>query len=46
MKAAARPEILERWADEFNPRTTRSAYPTTHTLYWDFATDDGVTQVE
>lgn len=34
LRAAARPEIQEKWAHEFNPRTKRAPYPTGHTVYW------------
>ena len=39
VRAAARPEIQEKWAHEFNPRTNRAAYPTGHTVYWDPVAD-------
>ena len=35
LEAAVGPEIQERWAHEFNPKTKRSRYPTGHTVYWD-----------
>ena len=34
LRAAAKPEIQEKWAHEFNPRTKRARYPTGHTVYW------------
>lgn len=37
VEAAVRPEIAEKWAHEFNPRTKRPRYPSGHTLYWDVA---------
>ena len=39
LRAAARPEIQEKWAHEFNPRTTRAPYPTGHTVYWNVIAD-------
>lgn len=39
LRAAARPEIREKWAHEFNPRTRRARYPTGHTVYWDADAD-------
>ena len=33
--AATQPVVQEKWAHEFNPRTTRAPYPTGHTVYWD-----------
>jgi hypothetical protein len=35
----ATPEIFEKWAHEFDPRTKRAGYPTGHTLYWQRAYD-------
>jgi len=37
LEAAVRPEIQDKWAHEFNPKTKRPRYPTGHTLYWDSA---------
>ena len=37
VEAAVRPDIQEKWAHEFNPKTKRSRYPTGHTVYWDLA---------
>jgi hypothetical protein len=31
----ANPEILEKWALEFDPKTKRARYPTGHTVYWE-----------
>ena len=31
----AKPEILDKWALEFDPKTKRAPYPTGHTLYWE-----------
>ena len=39
LAAAARPEIQEKWAHEFNPRTKRARYPTGHTVYWNLMAD-------
>lgn len=39
LEAAAGPEIQEKWASEFNPRTKRARYPTGHTVYWDLVAD-------
>jgi hypothetical protein len=39
LMAAAGPEIQEKWAHEFNPRTRRAKYPTGHTVYWDAVAD-------
>lgn len=39
LEAAVRPEIQERWAHEFNPKTRRSRYPTGHTVYWELVAD-------
>ncbi len=33
-RTATRPEIQEKWAQEFNPRTKRAPHPTGHTVYW------------
>lgn len=33
--AGARPTVLARAADEFEPRSKRTRYPTRQTLYWD-----------
>lgn len=46
MTAFATPEILEKWAHEFNPRTRRPAYPTGHTVYWESSDEGGTTRVE
>ena len=35
LAAGARPKVLEKFAGEFNPRTRRPPYPTSHTLYWE-----------
>jgi len=35
------PKALEKFADEFNPRTKRPPYPTSHTIYWERAAGDG-----
>lgn len=35
LAAGARPKVLERFAGEFNPRTKRPPYPTSHTVYWE-----------
>ena len=40
VEAAVRPDITEKWAHEFNPKTKRPRYPTGHTVYWDVAADD------
>lgn len=32
--AADRPRIVERFEHEFDPRTRRRPYPTSHTVYW------------
>lgn len=40
VEAGVRPEITEKWAHEFNPKTKRPRYPTGHTVYWDVAADD------
>lgn len=37
VEAAVGPEITEKWAHEFNPRTKRPRYPSGHALYWDVA---------
>lgn len=37
---AVRPDITEKWAHEFNPKTKRPRYPTGHTVYWDVAAHD------
>ncbi|MCE0485451.1 hypothetical protein [Ornithinimicrobium sediminis] len=42
VEAAVRPEITEKWAHEFNPRTKRPRYPSGHTLYWDVADYEAV----
>jgi hypothetical protein len=39
LEAAVRPEMQERWAHEFNPKTKRSRYPTGHTVYWELVAD-------
>jgi hypothetical protein len=39
VRAAAMPEIQEKWAHEFDPRTKRAPYPTGHTVYWDPVAD-------
>lgn len=39
LRAATGPEIQEKWAREFNPRTRRAPYPTGHTVYWDVVAD-------
>jgi hypothetical protein len=31
----AKPRVLTKLAQEFNPRTKRPGYPTSHTVYWD-----------
>ena len=33
MLASSRPLVLEKFAEDFNPRTKRAPYPTGHTLY-------------
>lgn len=38
LEAVAGPEIQEKWAHEFNPKTKRGRYPTGHTVYWDLVT--------
>jgi len=40
LEAATRPEIQEKWANEFDPKTKRSPYPTGHTVYWEVVADD------
>lgn len=40
VEAAVRPEITEKRAHEFNPKTRRPRYPTGHTVYWDVAAGD------
>lgn len=32
--ANKQPMVLEKFEDEFNPRTKRPPYPTSHTIYW------------
>ncbi len=39
--ADPRPTVLEKFEDEFNPRTTRRPYPTSHTIYWQQISQDG-----
>lgn len=39
LEAAARPEIQEMWAHEFDPKSKRARYPTGHTVYWDLVAD-------
>ena len=39
LEAALRPEIQEKWAHEFNPRTKRARYPIGHTVYWELVAD-------
>jgi hypothetical protein len=34
LRAAAGPEIQEKWAHEFSARSKRAPYPTSHTIYW------------
>lgn len=33
------PRPIEKLAEEFNPKSTRHSYPTSHTLYWDVSDD-------
>lgn len=35
LRAAAGPEIQEKWAHEFVPKTKRARYPRGHTVYWE-----------
>ncbi|GCD88517.1 hypothetical protein [Nocardioides sp. LS1] len=42
LRKAAAPDIQEKWAHEFNPRSTRRPYPTGHTVYWDLPRGDGI----
>jgi hypothetical protein len=39
LRAAAGPEIQEKWAHEFSTRSKRAPYPTGHTVYWDAVAD-------
>jgi hypothetical protein len=39
LRAAAGPEIQEKWAHEFSARSKRAPYPTGHTVYWDAVAD-------
>lgn len=41
--AGAQPNVLEKLAEEFEPRTKRPPYPTSHTIYWEPAVGDGQT---
>ncbi|MEO8425346.1 MAG: hypothetical protein ABI595_15725 [Actinomycetota bacterium] len=34
-KSGIKPQSLDKLAEEFEPRSKRSAYPTGHTFYWD-----------
>lgn len=40
LDVALRPEIHEKWAHEFDPKTKRSRYPMGHTVYWDVVAGD------
>lgn len=35
LAARAKPKVLEKFAGDFNPRTRRPPYPTSHTVYWE-----------
>jgi hypothetical protein len=35
LAAVAPPEVIEKLAVDFNPRTKRPPYPTSHTIYWE-----------
>lgn len=35
------PEVVEKFADEFNPRTKRPPYSKSHTIYWESVAGDG-----
>jgi hypothetical protein len=39
--AGAHPTVLEKLASEFEPRTRRPPYPTSHTIYWEPDVDAG-----
>jgi hypothetical protein len=40
LEAAMGPQIQEKWAHEFDPKTKRARYPTGHTVYWDVVPGD------
>ena len=40
VETAVGPDITEKWAHKFNPKTKRPRYPTGHTVYWDVAAHD------
>lgn len=38
--SASRPDVVEKLARDFNPRTKRKLYPDGHTVYWDLDNPD------